>query len=258
MENNKPSWIDEDNDTSTATVPAESTTTAVQPSSYSKNTGEVTSWFSKPRGAANSPPTKAAPESKADPVKIQGTNPARTNDEGDEGGWTGDWQPSWSKPAKHEPSSPPDVEAARPEATTTRPRVSTTASNGPGNQPLDVDQETLNAMSRAHWAVKILYMSACVLMGAAAGLSLGSLFSLVSRHVIFLRIFSICINTNLTTTPNQPNSTLLYHSTHDIINLLTSIDLQHQHLIQPRHSYQCRIHFFCMLCFALLFAHVLF
>ena len=181
MENNKPSWIDEDNDTSTATAPAESTTTAAaQPASYSKNTGEVTSWFSKPRGTANSPPTNAVQESKADPIKLQGTNPARNNDEGEERGWTGDWQPSWSKPSKHTPSSPPDVEAARPESTTTRPRVSTTASNGPGNQPLDVDQETLNAMSRAHWAVKLLYMSACVLMGAAAGLSLGLFSFLVS------------------------------------------------------------------------------
>ena len=179
MENNKPSWIDDDNDT----APAESTSPPVQPSSYSKSTGEVTSWFSKPRGAANNPPAKPAPESKADPIKIQGTNPARTNG-GDEegGGWTGDWQPSWSKPAQHTPSSPPDVEAARPETTTTRPRVPTTTSNGPGNEPLDVDQETLNAMSRAHWAVKILYMSACVLMGAAAGLSLAPATSSTSSQ----------------------------------------------------------------------------
>jgi hypothetical protein len=160
-------------------APAAAAAAAAQPPP--KKSGGFASFFSKSSGGGgnNTQPAAAPAAEERGPsawpqmsaATIQGTNPNY------EGGWGSDYAPSWSQSqskyaASSSSSSPPDVEAAR----TTQ--VPATAANtyhrggGGGPVPLDIDEATLAQMQKAHTAVRVLYITACVIMGAAAGLAL--------------------------------------------------------------------------------------
>ena len=175
----KPSWMSEELDAPAAT-PAPAAAPAAAPQQPPKKSGGFASFFRKSGGGDNPPNNSKAAAVADEPsawpqmsgssggggATVQGTNPNY------EGGWGSDFAPSWSQ-SKYTPSSPPDVEeAARPT------QVSATVSNsyrrggGGGPVPLDIDEATLAQMRKAHTAVRVLYITACVIMGAAAGLAL--------------------------------------------------------------------------------------
>lgn len=81
--------------------------------------------------------------------------------------------PAWAKPSKFTPSKAPpdvDIEAAKPHVSTPPPAAPPASHGGP--IPLDIEPDVLAQMKKAHYATRILYITACILMGAAAGLAL--------------------------------------------------------------------------------------
>ena len=165
QENLAPAWMNAEADQHVQEVVISTAVAVAAPAAVKSRFG----WFGKSSSSSQekqAPPTPTAHEVPQQ-QQVQGTNPAYS------GGWgANEYNPSWSQPSRYAPT---DVEAVRQPAPAGYPPAYPTGpiqSHGGGPIALDIEPEVLEQMKKAHMATRVLYMTACILMGAAAGLAL--------------------------------------------------------------------------------------